>query len=116
MDTEALQLQLRRFAEERDWEQFHTPKNLVMALAGEAGELLDLFQWKTDEQSEASALSKSELDEVSMEMADVAMYLVRLADKLEIDLDSAIQKKLLLNGEKYPIGQSKGNATKYNRR
>jgi dCTP diphosphatase len=116
MDITEIQNQLREFAAEREWEQFHTPKNLVMALSGEAGELTDLFQWKTAEESQCSSLSESEIEEVRQEMADIALYLIRLSDKLEIDLEGAIQQKLKVNAEKYPVNVSKGNATKYSRR
>lgn len=114
MDVAKIQDQLRRFAAERDWDQFHSPKNLVMALAGETGELLDLFQWLTEEQSKQPDSKTMGL--AKQEMADVLLYLLRLADKLDIDLEQAALEKIQLNSEKYPVEQARGNADKYNRR
>jgi dCTP diphosphatase len=108
-----LAARLAEFARERDWDQFHAPKNLAMALAGEVGELLEHFQWLTEEQSQA--LSEEARDAVALEMADVLLYLVRLADKLDIDLAAAADRKIALNGEKYPVGQFRGSARKYDR-
>jgi NTP pyrophosphatase (non-canonical NTP hydrolase) len=112
MDIVALQQKLTEFADERDWNEFHTPKNLAMALAGEAGELLAEFQWFTAEQS--CALSAQQLTAVKHEMADVLLYLLRLADKLDVNLEQAAYEKIALNAEKYPIALAKGNALKYN--
>ena len=114
--TDHLQLlrgRLAQFAAERDWDQFHNPKNLAMALAGEAGEVLEHFQWLTFEQ--ASSLPKETRAEVALECADVLMFLLRLCDKLDIDLAKAADKKLRLNAKRYPIGKSRGKATKYNK-
>lgn len=111
-----LQADLASFAAERDWDQFHTPKNLAMALSGEAGELLELFQWLTPEQSERGALSDETVKAIEDEMADVLLYLLRLADKLQVDVIAAAQAKIKRNAEKYPIDKSKGNAIKYSRR
>lgn len=102
---------LRRFAAERDWDQFHSPKNLSIALSVEASELLERFQWMTEEQSKA--LSADELQGVSEEMADVFLFLLRLADKLDVDLLKASWLKLELNAKKYPIDKSRGKSTKY---
>src|SRR5690348_9646863 len=102
---------LRQFAAERDWDQFHSPKNLAMALAVEAAELLERFQWTTEEQSRR--LPPPELARVREEMADVLNYLVRLADKLDVDLLEAARDKLALNAQKYPVEKSRGNAKKY---
>lgn len=112
----SLQAELATFAAERDWDQFHTPKNLAMALSGEAGELLERFQWLTPEQSERDALSSPDLQAIAEEMADVLLYLLRLADRLNIDLPSTAHAKLQSNAEKYPVNESKGNAVKYSRR
>ena len=90
-----LAARLAEFARERDWDQFHAPKNLAMALAGEVGELLEHFQWLTEQQS--ADLSADVKDAVALEMADVLLYLVRLADKLEIDLGAAAVRKIGLN-------------------
>lgn len=104
------------FAAERDWDQFHTPKNLAMALTGEAGELLERFQWLTPEQSERDQFTSETLQAIEEEMADVLLYLVRLADRLNVDLATAAKTKLQRNAEKYPVSEAKGNAVKYSRR
>jgi NTP pyrophosphatase (non-canonical NTP hydrolase) len=106
-----LRQRLRQFAADRDWDQFHTPKNLAIALSVEAGELLEHFQWLTPEQ--ASHLSVDQLEKVRLESADVLLYLVRLADRLGIDLVAAALDKLAINAKKYPVELAKGNAKKY---
>ncbi|HEX9672332.1 MAG TPA: nucleotide pyrophosphohydrolase [Burkholderiales bacterium] len=108
---ESLRARLAEFAAERDWDQFHNPKNLAMALAGEAGELLEHFQWLTFEQ--AARLPRETRAEVALEAADVLLFLVRLCDKLGIDLAAACDKKLALNAKKYPVDKARGRATKY---
>jgi len=105
--------QLRSFAAERDWDQFHSPKNLSAALAVEAAELLEIFQWLTDEQSRQ--LPADTLASVKEEVADVLLYLIRISDKLDIDLIAAAQDKLLLNAKKYPVAESRGTAAKYDK-
>jgi NTP pyrophosphatase (non-canonical NTP hydrolase) len=107
---EDLPQRLAEFAAERDWEQFHSPKNLAMALAAEAGELLEHFQWLTESQS--AGLSAGELEAVAMELADIQIYLVRLADRLGVDLVQAAHRKIDLNAERYPIDKARGNAQK----
>jgi dCTP diphosphatase len=102
---------LRLFAAEREWDQFHSPKNLSAALMVEAAELLEHFQWLTEEQSRS--LSAEDRSRVGNEMADVLIYLVRIADKLDIDLIAASKDKLALNEQKYPIGKSRGSVRKY---
>jgi NTP pyrophosphatase (non-canonical NTP hydrolase) len=102
---------LRSFAAERDWDQFHTPKNLAMALSVEASELLEHFQWLTAEQSQT--LDGDTLARVREEMADVLLYLVRLADRLDVDLLAAARDKMSLNAEKYPLDKARGNSRKY---
>jgi NTP pyrophosphatase (non-canonical NTP hydrolase) len=102
---------LRQFAAERDWDQFHSPKNLAMALAVEAAELLERFQWVTEEDSKR--LPPAELAAVREEMADVLNYLVRLADKLDVNLLEAAREKIALNAQKYPVDKSRGSAKKY---
>ena len=116
MDVNEVNNKLRKFAEERNWEQFHSPKNLSMALAAEAAELLEIFQWLTEEQSKDIISSGKEIAQVKEEIADVFIYLVRLADKLNIDIEKEVLAKIALNEMKYPIGLSKNNAVKYNRR
>jgi NTP pyrophosphatase (non-canonical NTP hydrolase) len=102
---------LRAFAAERDWDQFHSPRNLAAALAVEAAELLEPFQWLTDEQSRE--LSTEARAAVEQEVADVLLYLVRLADKLGVDLEQAARAKIALNAEKYPVEQARGSSRKY---
>jgi dCTP diphosphatase len=116
MNIVALQTRLREFAQVRDWEQFHTPKNLAMALAAEAGELLEIFQWLTDEQAAAITESEADLELVGGELADILIYLIRMTDVLQIDLEDAVQSKLRDNERRYPVELAKGNAIKYNRR
>lgn len=107
-----LKERLRRFVAERDWQQFHSPKNLSMALIAEAAELVEHFQWLTEEQS--ASLPPEKLAEVELELADIQIYLVELADKLQLDLMAAVEKKLALNAEKYPAEKVRGSAKKYN--
>ena len=110
-DLQTLKHRLRDFADTRDWNQFHSPKNLSMALSVEASEITEHFQWLTEEQSKN--LPKDKLDEVATELADTLLYLIRLADKLDIDLLGAAQSKIELNAQKYPVDKAKGNAKKY---
>ena len=110
-DLNTLKHLLRDFADTRDWNQFHSPKNLSMALSVEVAEITEHFQWLTQEQSKT--LPKNKLDEVATELADTLLYLVRLADKLEIDLMAAALSKIELNNQKYPVHKSRGNAKKY---
>jgi len=113
---EKLRNRLREFAKERNWNQFHTPKNLVMALNGEMGELTEIFQWLDNENSKLENLSKQDKLRCNEEIADVFLYLVRLADKLNIDLIKEANNKIDINSKKYPIHLSKNNAIKYNQR
>lgn len=107
---EELAAQLREFANARDWEQFHTPKNLAMALSVEASELLEHFQWLTPEESQK--LADGKLEAVSEEMADVLIYLVRVADVLGVDLLEAARSKIALNERRYPVDLARGRAGK----
>src|SRR5450755_1182218 len=102
---------LRQFAAERDWDQFHSPKNLAAALAVEAAELLEPFQWLTDEQSRT--LTDKQLAAVRDELADAQIYLIRLADELDVDLMAAVRDKIVRNAEKYPASQFRGSVRKY---
>lgn len=102
---------VREFVNERDWDQFHTPKNLSAALTVEAAELLEHFQWL--QTGATSELGEDKLREVRHEMADVLVYLVRLADKLDVDLMAAVREKMVLNREKYPAELVRGDARKY---
>ncbi len=105
----------REFVKAREWEQFHTPKNLVMALSVEASELLEIFQWFQGQQDQPANWSKATQTHVQEELADVLYYLVRLADILEIDLEEAFQNKMKKNARKYPVKWAKGKATKYSK-
>ncbi|WP_395026151.1 nucleotide pyrophosphohydrolase [Comamonas odontotermitis] len=112
VDVKNLQRVLRDFATERDWEQFHSPKNLAMALSGEVGELTEIFQWMTEAESREAAHKPELAQAISEELADVLLYLVRLSDVLGIDLDQATKSKLAINARKYPADQSKGSSQK----
>jgi NTP pyrophosphatase (non-canonical NTP hydrolase) len=96
-----LKTEIRAFADARDWEQFHTPKNLSMAVAGEAGELVAEFQWLTSEQSTRSNMSQDKLKDVELEIADVAIYLIRLADVLGVDISAVVREKLAINESRF---------------
>ena len=100
IEIETLQRRLREFADERDWEKYHSPKNLVMALSVEVAELQEHFQWLSNEQS--LSLDDEARDSVALEMADVLIYLVRMADRCGIDLSEAVNRKLVINAHKYP--------------
>lgn len=113
-DLIALRQALRKFAMDRDWDQFHSPKNLASALAVEAAELLEPFQWLTEEQSKN--LTPAQLSAVREEMADVLLYLIRLADKLDVDLVQSAQQKIEINARKYPVDASRGSSKKYTER
>lgn len=106
-----LRERLKRFAEERDWKQFHSPKNLAMALSGEIGELAHHFQWLTEEQSSSLPADKQAL--VAEELADVLLYLVMLSDALGVDLLAAAHAKIERNSERYPVDKAKGSPAKY---
>jgi NTP pyrophosphatase (non-canonical NTP hydrolase) len=113
---EDLKNRLRQFANDRNWDQFHSPKNLAMALSGEAGELLEIFQWLKEDETIASNISPKNLERVKEELADIFIYLIRIADKLDVDLVREANIKIEKNSEKYPVDLSRGNAIKYNRR
>tara|TARA_R110002072_G_scaffold5527_10_gene35440 strand:+ start:12227 stop:12634 length:408 start_codon:yes stop_codon:yes gene_type:complete len=108
---EDLKLKLRKFAGDREWDQFHSPKNIAMALSVEVSELLEHFQWLTEEESKN--LDEAKLSEVADEIADVQNYLVRLADKLGIDILDAAAKKFVKNEAKYPADLVRGSSKKY---
>lgn len=108
-----LQATQREFVKQRAWEQFHTPKNLAMALAGEAGELLEIFQWLTPEQSAVIMSDDKQAKAVRHELADIIFYCARLADVLGIDIQAAVNEKMLQNAAKYPVDKAFGKATKY---
>jgi len=110
-ELDALREQVREFVRERDWDQFHSPKNLAMALSVEAAELLEIFQWLTEDesrhpQSKALAAARDEI-------ADVFIYLLRISEKLGVDPVAEAKRKLALNAAKYPVDKARGNARKY---
>ena len=109
---DALQQRLKKFAVDRNWEQFHSPKNITMALAGEAGELIEHFQWLTEQQS--YELDADKKQEVALEMADIFIYLFRLAERLEINLVEKAYEKIEINEKRYPVEKVHGNSKKYN--
>jgi dCTP diphosphatase len=106
-----LRNKLRQFAAERDWDQFHSPKNLAMALSVEAAELLEHFQWLSD--AESTAMAPEKRVKIGEELADVLLYLIRLADKLDIDLATAAADKITVNAAKYPAHKARGSSKKY---
>lgn len=106
-----LRIALRQFAAERDWDQFHSPKNLAIALNVEAAELLEHFQWVSD--AESAGIAPATRAKVREELADVFLYLIRLADKLDVDLSIAAAEKIQINAAKYPIEKARGSSKKY---
>jgi NTP pyrophosphatase (non-canonical NTP hydrolase) len=110
-ELEELRVLVSNFASERDWDQFHSPKNLSMALIVEAAELVEQFQWM--KQSDSRQLSNDKLEAVEEELADILVYLIRIADQLGIDLNNAARKKIASNGVKYPVDQVRGSSRKY---
>jgi dCTP diphosphatase len=110
-DLAELKLRLRAFVTERDWDQFHSPKNLAMALSVEAAELVEIFQWLTE--AESADLDDDRRQRVEAELADILVYLVRIADRLDVDLLQASARKLGENARKYPAERVRGKALKY---
>ncbi len=110
-DFDQIRKKVRQFVAERDWDQFNSPKNLSMALIVEVAEMMEHFQWLTEEQS--YQLSPEKLAEVELELADIQIYLISLAGKLQVDLLSAVEKKLAINAEKYPADRVRGSTRKY---
>ncbi len=100
-EFEELKSEIRAFAQARDWEQFHTPKNLSMAITGEAGELAAEFQWLTAQQSALESLSSEQLEAISLEIADIQIYLLRLADVLTIDIADVVRRKIQINENRF---------------
>jgi len=109
---EELKSKLKEFAQMRDWEQFHSPKNLAMALSVEAAELLENFQWMTEKQSEI--LSPQRQAAVAFELADIFIFLLRISDQLNVDLMEVTKRKMELNNKRYPVDKVKGSSKKYN--
>lgn len=113
MNVELIQQRLREFANERDWEQFHTPKNLAIALSVETSELLEIFQWMSDQQAMDVKNDLKLMEKVSHEVADIMLYLLRLADVLSLNLNEITKSKIEINEIKYPIEKSRGTSKKY---
>ena len=114
MDINEITNKIKKFSEDRNWDKFHTPKNLTMALSVEVAELVEIFQWLSQEES--SNLNEDNLQSVKEELADILIYLIRIADKFNIDLEESVDEKILINEQKYPVELSRGNAVKYNKR
>ena len=110
-EVQALVDELKQFAQERNWEQFHSPKNLSMALSVEAAELLEHFQWESEQASERLAGDKKQL--VSHEIADIFIYLLRICERLDVDLMSVTKEKIAINHHRYPVEKVKGSSKKY---
>ncbi len=115
INAEGLTNALANFASERNWDQYHSPKNLVMALTGEVGELSEIFQWLTEEASKSVATNADTATAVREELADVTLYLVRLASVLGVDLNEAVTQKLKKNAAKYPVDKAHGSHKKYDK-
>lgn len=105
--------ELREFAREREWQQFHAPRSLLLALVGEVGELASLFQWVDDPAVSAWMARAGNSERAESEMADCLSYLLQLADVLHIDLEHSLREKIKANHERYPVDRSRGNALKY---
>ena len=113
IDTELINKTLNQFIKERDWDQFHSPKNLAMALSVECSELVEQFQWVTERQSEDMVQDPKSRVKMEEEIADIFIYLLRIATKAGIDIQAATLKKIQKNAEKYPVEKAKGSAKKY---
>lgn len=113
MNLEKVKKELKKFSSDRDWDQFHSVKNLAMALSVECSELLEIFQWMSEEDSNQIKNSPEKLQNVRDEIADVFVYLLRISEKLNIDLELAVTEKMIKNAEKYPIEKARGNSKKY---
>ena len=116
MDIKIIQKKLQKFSKERDWDKFHTPKNLSMALSVEVAELVEIFQWLENEDSKVNKLNDMTKKSIEEELGDIMIYVIRLADKLNIGLENSVNNKIKINSKKYPVELSKGNAVKYNKR
>ncbi len=113
INIEAIQLELEKFAEERDWNQYHSVKNLSMALSVETSELLEIFQWMKESDSNSAHLDPKIKAHAADEIADIFVYLLRISKKLDINLESATWDKMKKNAEKYPVDKARGVSTKY---
>lgn len=113
VSLETLRKRMADFATERDWEQFHSPRNLLLALVGEVGELSEIFQWKGEVPKGLPGWDDAEKEHLGEELADVLLYLVRLSDMCGVDLGKAALRKMEINARKYPVGQCKGSSKKH---
>jgi dCTP diphosphatase len=113
LDIDRVQETLRVFAAERDWDQFHHPKNLVMALAAEAGELVEIYQWLTELESRNAPSDQDLMNATKAELADILIYAMRLADIMQIDLSAAVDEKIEANAARYPVSSARGTARKH---
>jgi NTP pyrophosphatase (non-canonical NTP hydrolase) len=113
MDIEKIRQHVRKFVADRDWDQFHTPKNLAMALAGEAGELCEIFQWLSEADSRTVMNDDKRAENIKDELADVLYYVLRMADILDVDIEQAFWEKIAKSEKKYPVALARGNAKKY---
>lgn len=114
MNTQKIAEQLQKFATERDWDQFHTPKNLATSMSVESAELLELFQWTRGQKDWHEIEEKEIKEKIENEIADILLYLIRFSDLAKIDLEKVALRKISLNAKKYPIEKSKGSDRKYN--
>lgn len=113
IDLLKLNSELELFVKERDWDQFHSVKNLTMALSVECSELVEIFQWMTEEESNGVIQDQITINKVQDEVADIFLYLMRILSKTNIDLESAVKSKMKKNAEKYPVALARGNSKKY---
>lgn len=113
IDLPSISQTISNFAAERDWDQFHSVKNLAMALSVEVAELTEIFQWLTEEQSNSAASDDKKRQKIKDELADISIYLIRLFEKTGLDMEEVIRDKMRTNAEKYPVSKAKGNAEKY---
>jgi NTP pyrophosphatase (non-canonical NTP hydrolase) len=114
IDAPRIYAEVTKFIEERDWDQFHSIKNLAMALSVESSELLEIFQWLSESDSNQVATNPKLKQKVEEEIADIFIYLLRIASKSQVDIERVVLEKIKKNGEKYPVEKAKGNAKKYN--
>lgn len=115
MDYKKIQNQINKFVEDRDWDKFHSPKNLAMALSVEVSELLEIFQWQEKDDYKSEEFQKKTIEDCKDELADIFYYLIRLCYKLDIDLEEAFEQKMQKNRNKYEVSKFKGKSIKYNK-
>ncbi|KAL5477984.1 hypothetical protein EMCRGX_G024856 [Ephydatia muelleri] len=113
LSLEDIRVKQAKFAADRDWEKYHTPRNLLLALVGEVGELSELFQWRGEVEDGLPGWTSAEREHLGQELSDVLIYLIRLAERCHVDLPSAVLDKMVLNGQKYPVNRAHGSSLKY---